>query len=102
MYTHMPANRYTLAYFLSGTPCIIPGNIEVHDLVTLGRVIWVIDTIRTRLHVRAHTTMHWFTGATDSRMWGKKVFLLFLLFCDERLSSRSETMCVAKISLFFR
>lgn len=27
----------------------------MHDLVTLGRVIWVIDTIRTRLHVRAHT-----------------------------------------------
>lgn len=27
----------------------------MHDLVTLGRVIWVIDTIRTWLHVRAHT-----------------------------------------------
>lgn len=41
--------------FSNGTPCIIPGNTEVHDLVTPGRVIWVIDTIRTRLAVRAHT-----------------------------------------------
>lgn len=42
-------------FFPSGTPYIYPGNTGVYDLVTLGRVIWVIDTIRTRLLVRAHT-----------------------------------------------
>ncbi|KAL0107094.1 hypothetical protein PUN28_015557 [Cardiocondyla obscurior] len=35
------ANRYAVTYifffFLCGTPCIIPGNTGVHDLVTLGR-----------------------------------------------------------------
>jgi len=42
-------------FFRMGHPIFIPGNTGVYDLVTLGRVIWVIDTIRTRLHVRAHT-----------------------------------------------
>lgn len=52
-------------FFSNETPSIIPGNTGVHDLVTVGRVIWVIDNIRTRLHVRAHT----FTRADCTGSW---------------------------------
>lgn len=62
-----------------GTPCIIPGNTGVHDLVTLGRVIWVIDTIRTLgstcARTRSLTRADRCTGSwerSNSRMWGRK------------------------------
>lgn len=48
----------------------------MHDLVTLGRVIWVIDTIRTRLLVRALApACRWVRAGAKTREYGaeKKV-----------------------------
>lgn len=61
----------------------------MHDLVTLGRVIWVIDTIRSKsyVHTYPHRDTYYslenydsFHGNVILRIWGCKSFIAHLLY----------------------